>query len=570
MIYHQDSQLTIHHGDALEVLRTLPSESVNCCVTSPPYFGLRDYGVKGQIGLEETPEAYITRLVDVFREVRRVLTDDGTLWVNIGDSYANDGNGGGGSFAKDGIRCAEPGTDKNKRPFWKLGGSGISANLANCLHRIIEGGVVFIAGRCALTISAEGDDVLLSDHLAPDGELSPFFGVQRVLLKQRDNDFCQVLNFLNPIADCRIGTGFTWTRPSHADLEIVLDSSQNVGVIVAQHELNAKSTFGVAVTSEAAEDGKAPLAIEKAAEPIAESVANAQPIRNSISLDPGSEGLLNVHAVNEPVTFRDAFYPAACGLRNFRVTKASEQQFALSLMGGIVQLTVGCVGQLYISNRFGSLCHYSELYDQAKRKSNALQPKQELGIPEMLKRALMEDGWICRQTIIWHKPNPMPESVTDRCTKAHEYVFMLSKSGRYFFDADAVKETAKDWGTRNRVNDKKNGATGLKPHSGFGNENYAETGRNRRSVWTVATQPYPEAHFATYPPALIEPCILAGCPIGGVVLDPFGGSGTTAQVANKLGRRAVLIELNREYCELIIRRNCQKTIWAVNAQEVAA
>lgn len=330
-IYHSDSQLTLHNGDALEVLRGLPSESVNCCVTSPPYFGLRNYNVDGQIGLEPTPEEFIARLVDVFREVRRVLTDDGTCWVNIGDSYAATSGSSGASL---------------------------------------------------------------------------------------------------------------------------------------------KSTL--------------------ATKPTAPKTA--------------------------------------------------------------AQRAIG----------------------SWKRGIGECKPKDLIGIPWMLAFALRADGWFLRQDIIWSKPNPMPESVTDRCTKSHEYVFMLSRSSRYFYDADAIKEPAistdikkfTDGGT-----DKQRGHS--RRHAGF-NGRYAErlasSGapefRNRRSVWSVATNPYPEAHFATYPPELIRPCILAGCPVGGVTLDPFAGSGTTGEVANKFGRKALLIELNPEYCELIMKRNCQKTLFA--GAEVAA
>ncbi|UQT02560.1 site-specific DNA-methyltransferase [Serratia phage vB_SmaM-ChibiTotoro] len=176
--------------------------------------------------------------------------------------------------------------------------------------------------------------------------------------------------------------------------------------------------------------------------------------------------------------------------------------------------------------------------------------KQLLGIPWRLAFALQDDGWILRQDIIWHKPNPMPESVRDRCTKAHEYIFLLSKSPKYFYDAEAIKTPVKqDWGTRNRANGKyHNDGTGLTPHSGL--EKSYQTA-NKRSVWSVTAKPFKGAHFATFPPELIEPCILAGCPVGGVVLDPFGGSGTTAGVAVSHGRNAIICELNPEYINLV-------------------
>lgn len=294
-------------GDCLESMRTLPDQSVNCCVTSPPYFGLRDYGVDAQIGMEQTPEEYVAKMVEVFREVRRVLRDDGTLWLNIGDSYANGGR------------------------------------------------------------------------------------------KTRDHD-------------SRLPARHLSVRP---------------------------------------EDG------------------------------------------------------------------------------------------------------------------DGVKPKDLIGIPWMLAFALRADGWYLRQEIIWHKPNPMPESVKDRCTKAHEQIFLLTKSPRYYFDSEAMKEDAVGGQTGKATSFKREGSKREQtmPGQAYGThrpdrKDVACNGekRNRRSVWSVATRPYKGAHFATFPPALIEPCILAGRPIGGVVLDPFGGSGTTAGVAVAHGRDAIICELNPEYGKLVENR----------------
>jgi DNA modification methylase len=322
----------ILQGDCVESLRTLPDASVHCCVTSPPYWGLRDYGHDGQIGLEPTPEAYVARMVEVFREVRRVLREDGTCWVNLGDSYAS----GGGQ--------ASP-------------------------HRDSCGGI----GK----------------------------------------------------------KGTRGTQPYH------------------------------------------------------------------------------------------------------------------SAGGG---------------------------FERPASIAGAIKPKDLVGIPWRVAFALQADGWWLRQDIIWHKPNPMPESVRDRCTKAHEYVFLMTKSERYFYDAEAVSEASKDPdGFRYQGGYKEmqqhniaagmlrsDGSaachsrteTGSVPHfaSGYGSR------RNRRSVWTVTTKPYSGAHFATMPPDLVEPCILAGCPEGGTVLDPFAGSGTTLAVAAELGRSGIGCELNPEYIELANQR----------------
>ena len=294
----------IEFGDCRETMRRWAAEGikVQTCVTSPPYFGLRDYGHDGQIGLEQTPEEYIAAMVEVFRCVKDVLADDGTLWLNIGDSYAGSGKGPAGNLGK----------TNNERDMTHTKASA----------------------------------------LVPDG--------------------------------CK--------------------------------------------------------------------------------------------------------------------------------------------------------------------------PKDLIGIPWMLAFALRADGWYLRQDIIWHKPNPMPESVRDRCTKAHEYIFLLSKSERYFYDHEASKEPA--------VSEK---PAGNKRHkyadahaAGTSEEHRTKAGlvalagvewetRNRRSVWTVATRPYKGAHFATFPPALIEPCILAGSRPGDIVLDPFMGSGTTAMVALQQGRQYLGCELNPDY-----------------------
>lgn len=376
----------IINGDCRDILKTLPDESVHCVVTSPPYFGLRDYGVDGQIGLEGTPDAFVAEMVAVFREVRRVLRDDGTLWLNLGDSYA-------GSWG------------------------------------------------------AQGRNGQMSDR----------------------------------------------------------------------------------------------------------SVISAQQI-------------------------------AAAAKKTTRTGSIAE--------------------------------------------GTGLKPKDLIGIPWRVAFALQADGWYLRQDIIWHKPNPMPESVTDRCTKAHEYVFLFSKSSNYRYDADAIAEAAAEssiarWSQdvegqagSDRVPGKTNGAikavggtqraqarravelarsAGLTDQhiaairavgitdagkaritqdgtgkndpavqaladeakaalGGYYREFLISEKRNRRSVWTVATMPFKEAHFATFPTALVEPCILAGCPVGGTVLDPFGGAGTTGLVADRLQRNAILLELNPEYAAMAERR----------------
>ena len=197
-----------------------------------------------------------------------------------------------------------------------------------------------------------------------------------------------------------------------------------------------------------------------------------------------------------------------------------------------------------------------DLPDYSSKRNNKLSNLKEkdlIGIPWMLAFALRADGWYLRQDIIWHKPNPMPESVKDRCTKSHEYIFLLSKSKKYYYDNEAIKEPVKqDWGTRNRANGKyHNSGSGLQPHSGL-TKSY--TTKNKRSVWSITNKPYKHAHFATFPPDLIVPPILAGSKKGDIVLDPFMGSGTTGMVAKQHGRYFIGCELHDDYSELIRQR----------------
>ena len=195
-----------------------------------------------------------------------------------------------------------------------------------------------------------------------------------------------------------------------------------------------------------------------------------------------------------------------------------------------------------------------------KKIIKSLKPKDLIGIPWMLAFALRADGWYLRQDIIWHKPNPMPESVTDRCTKAHEYIFLLSKSQKYFYDNEAIKEQAHTTDDSNRDRDatRLNNTPGRTRMAGLKTNHYEM--RNKRSVWSVNTKPYTGAHFAVFPEELIEPCILAGSRAGDVVFDPFMGSGTTAQVAQQLGRKYLGCELNPDYKSLQDKRVAQQSL----------
>jgi DNA modification methylase len=356
-LFYEEPGITLYCGDALTVLREIPASSVHCVVTSPPYWGLRDYGVAGQLGLEPTPEEYVANMVAIFREVRRVLREDGTLWLNLGDSY-----------------CGSP---RGNAP----------------------------------------------------GDLS-------------------TSSLTNPERQDRIA------RPRGA-------SSQRNGRSNCDEQLSP--------------------------------------------------------------------------------------------------------------NRW---------------RVPGLKPKDLVGIPFRVAFALQANGWWLRSDIIWAKPNPMPESVTDRPTKAHEYLFLLSKSAIYYYDAEAIKEPSLDHhapGMNSRAYQDRDPAhgperkqrkpagwdTGAGAHGTIHRDGrapvveYTATDsmrRNRRSVWTIATEPNPEAHFATFPTDLVTPCILAGCPSGGLVLDPFIGSGTAAFVAKELNRRAIGIDLKGEYLDLAVKRLRQEVL----------
>jgi DNA modification methylase len=315
-------------GDCREVMRAMPAESVDCIVTSPPYWGLRDYGVAGQLGLEPTLGEHIATMVDVFEAAKRVLKKSGTLWLNYGDSYAAQ-----------------------------------------------------INGRSAHDTKLKGND-------------------DRTF---RDKPFSTI----GPI------------RPGNPD--------KNGG--------------------------------------------NSN--RDGVRVD----------------------------------------------------------------------------------RESRLKPKDLCMVPNRLAIALQEAGWWVRSEIIWAKPNPMPESVRDRPTSAHEKIWLLTKSERYFYDAEAIAEPANyPEGPGNGPNSKYSALASLYIPGHSGKQNLEKIGpspsRNRRNVWTIPSQPFSDAHFATFPPALIEPCVLAGCPKGGTVLDPFGGAGTTGMVADRLGRNAILIELNATYAAM--------------------
>ena len=471
----------VHFGDCLETLRRMPDGIVNTCVTSPPYFGLRDYGHAGQIGLEPTPDEFIAKLVAVFREVRRVLRDDGTAWVNMGDSYAG---GGGGNYNKTGVDSAVGHhiTNVRNRPEW-LASAGCKAKdllgipwmLAFALRQ------PYYTGR----IKDSMDRIWLAAMIDAEG--------------------CLFIHKRKAGSD----SGAKFTKADGTEMRYArTQDTYGAGLEVANTSLNiverCKQITGLGSITRQYKDRRQPL------------------YRWHLRGD-------------EARNITREVYP-------FLVAK---QQQARLLTGCP---TNGPKAEAAHAALMG--LHGGTLTDV------------DFPAPE----AMTQPGFYLRQDVIWSKLNPMPESVTDRCTKAHEYIFLLSKSPRYYFDHEAMKEDAVGK-TLHDLTGPGYAAPGQAPNSGNrkalrsdiesrhrsqirgGQSLQAEPDgrRNRRSVWTVATKPYSGAHFATFPPELIEPCILAGAPAGGVVLDPFFGSGTTGEVSQRLGRQWIGCELNPDY-----------------------
>ncbi len=563
---------TLHTGCCLDVLKTLPDESVQTCVTSPPYFGLRDYNCDGQIGLEPTPDEYVAKMVSVFAEVRRVLRDDGTVWLNLGDSYCGGGRGGNPADSPHRKQATNVGSLVAPTPV---------SNASDFIHRQLKGVGIFIGQAYSRGLAAKSLNVFLYDEAAPDRVLKPFLGAQWVTIKQGNDNLCEISNGLNTPIRCFISRSFLLADPSTPNSKGFVDDIKNLRVVITAGNLNSDSSIRSSVTLPV-KNSKATFAIEVPAEPIPKVGTNVEPVWYSITVNASTKSSLQINTINKSVAFTHGFGAATNGLSDFIVTESSLQKFEFTLVHSGLKVAVFAVAHINISYADGSLIPVQLLYKDAIAYANENRAKQELGMPEMVKRALMRDGWICRQTIIWSKPNPMPESVTDRCTKAHEYIFLLSKNAQYYYDQDAILEpvspntnmrlsqnlAAQIGSHRAHGGTKTNGpmkAVGRKASQGkVGREKQNPSFdqaiclpvnlRNKRSVWTVGTKAYPEAHFATFPPDLIEPCILAGCPVGGAVLDPFSGSGTTGQVALQNSRKYIGIELNQEYQLLAAER----------------
>jgi len=543
-------------GDCREQLKTLEPQSVHCAVTSPPYWGLRDYGADGQLGLESTPEEHVAVMVDVFRDVWRVLRDDGTLWLNYGDSYS-----GGGGFYPDAPSNTPEAMAKRGAPGAQVIGARIKGK--PCPPGLKPKDLVGMPWLVAKALQApyykgeikrETDRAWLAAMIDGEGTICGFKHKRKDDGRTRTGAQVFVTNCNQPLLDhCQT----IWPASRH------------------EHQKPRENRF------------------------------SDKDCWRWVVFGSGRKAALLAE-----------LYP-------YLIAKKAQAHVAWNLLQFVQE-----------GKRLGRGEHGSEVREKRALLTeilSRLNHGESPAMPGWLKPMpdMYEPGWYLRSDIIWKKPNPMPESVTDRPTKAHEYVFLLTKKARYFYDADAVREAQvetsagyrrefRGGGSYTGGNSRNNSA--IKRNVIPGNDGDVLSGRNLRTVWTIPTHPFPGAHFATFPPKLVEPCIKAGtsehgvCAVCGapwvreveakyhhhhntkptkadgvattpgadksgvvlirenittgwrstckhddhagrsVVLDPFGGAGTVGLVADRLQRDAVLCELNEEYAEMARKR----------------
>lgn len=624
---------TLYQGDALEILRQLPSSFVHTCVTSPPYWGLRDYGVDGQIGLEETPEEYVEKLVAVFREVRRVLRDDGTLWLNLGDSYArNGGTGKSGPNSQVGNtkkniqrrNCKVPGGLKEKdlvgipwRVAFALQADGwyLRSDIIWCL----SGGTRVYAktqkGEMPMTIkdlvrldpltvrlwNGEKWTRVLGWSQTPRPDVSYEIELRsgerigctagHVWPTERGNVRTDELQVGDVIKTCRLPEPENVKQPSGLDDELV---GWFVGLYIAE---GSRSGDAIQIASHTKETERFEK-LKKVAEAYHGTCRMHKTGENEATINLYGHvltGILDTYVSGR--TAKDKHLSVRCWQRSnnflmavlkgylsgdghydekndrYRIAFTNNDNWAADLRTLCARLGVslrlkrakhtmngkefpGYRGQI----RFSVSDHHNNRPDGeivAIRRSRARQ-FWDVGVEDEPHLFALASGVLTHNS----KPNAMPESVKDRPTKAHEYIFLLSKSPQYYYDAEAIMEPAVRAGDTQTFGGSK--GRNYRPEEGdpnyrSGSEQWGRTittgdKRNKRSVWTIPTRPFKGAHFAVFPPDLIEPCILAGSPPGGVVLDPFFGSGTTGLVAQRHGRQWTGIELNPEYIRIAEER----------------
>jgi len=626
----------VHQGDCLEVLRTLPDESIHCCVTSPPYWGLRDYGVDGQLGLESTPEEYVAKMVEVFREVKRVLRKDGTLWLNLGDSYTSRGRktcDPGQSKTHPALEKRDkgrPGTPEGLKPKdlvgipWRVAfalqadGWWLRSDIIWCL----SGGTWVYAKTQKGEMPMMIKDVARLDpktvKLWNGEKWTQVLGMSRserkgdeieLVLRSGERISCTPTHKfptdkgLKEAKDITIGDVLQFCRlpepEQPRDCVIDEDAAWLAGLYIAEGSM-AGDTIQIAGHTKEVERWER---LQKIANKYGGSITrtidgNKMDIRmyGKVLVAILSELVSGKTAKNKcfaPVVWRysnkfiesildgylsgDGHYEKQNDrwrlgfTRNYNLER--DLRTACSRLG--YRLTLNLSTVLYNGRQLPTF--RGEIRKTRSGHFNEKNMGEVLGISKARCRYVWDIGvedephlFALASGILTHnsKPNPMPESVQDRPTKAHEYIFLLSKSPKYYYDYEAIKEPAVYEGHRvscdpnSHANTshlgtaRKQDLVGNRRYTGFNArwKNRPAQGRNKRSVWTVPTRPFPEAHFATFPPELPEICIKAGCPESGTVLDPFAGAGTTLWVAEQLGVNSIGIELNPEYCEIIRHR----------------
>ena len=467
----------------------LADESVHMCVTSPPFWNLRDYGLGDRgIGLERTPAEYVANIVAAFREVWRVLRPDGTLWLNLGSAYSS-------------------------------GGPSLAEALGGLLEKAL---VVFVDG-LPVASPAESVDVSPLNQGLPKGKLGRLLASQGEGSEDGSENLGQVLNLLAHPGNRGAGSAPGGVEMDAPYAEVTMHKLKHGLVVRAdgnpktQAELRVLGSPGAG----AGEHDERPLPVSEADEPRVERCILWHTGWHSFAANALAESIPDVNVMDQPIPFRDGLGAFACPLRDFSVAEAGKKHLSLIAVRLGVGLSISSVGHCSFLMSDGSIIPYSTLLAQAEKRVRSLSAKQDLMMPARVAMALQEDGWILRSPIIWHKPNPMPESVRDRPTKSHEHLFLLAKQPHYFYDAEAIKEPISP----------KTLTVHTTPRKGNGTESTGEklnkwmeehggrqhpAARNRRDVWTISTAPFKGAHFAVFPPALVEPCILAGTSAKGV------------------------------------------------------
>ena len=629
----------IHNLDCLEGLKQLDNNSVHCCVTSPPYWGLRDYGVKGQLGLESTPEEYVEKMVQVFQEVRRVLRDDGTLWLNLGDSYATHAGKSqtAGQFGK--TKVTKGFDDIFTTNKYKAGAKAVGLK---------EKDLVGIPWMVAFALRADGwylrqdiiwclsggtrvyaktqkgeGPMLIKDLVRLDPSTVQLWNGHKwtqvlgwsqtprpdvtyeielrsgerigctaghIWPTQRGNVRADELRVGDVIQTCRLPEPENPKRPDGLDDEIV---GWFVGLYIAE---GSRSDDTIQIAGHAGETERFKR-LQTLAEAYHGTCRMHRTGGNSATINlhgPVLNGIIDTYVAGR--TAHDKHLHPRCWQRSnaflaailrgylsgdghydkannrYRIGFTNNDNWAADLrtlcarLGYSLRLKrvqhtsdgkkfPGYRGQI----RLEVSDHHNNRPDSevvAIRRSRARQ-FWDIGVQDEPNLFALASGVLTHNS----KPNPMPESVTDRPTKAHEYIFLLSKSQKYYYDADSIKEPSSDLEKSKKRYEKPFGGKKAEEllktdqvHTRIIGMREFDGKRNKRTVWTVPTRPFPEAHFAVFPPKLIEPCILAGCPINGIVLDPFMGSGTTGMVAAMYQRNFIGFELNPEYCKIAEKR----------------